>query len=96
MDWPLSGKRERFWFLGLSEVLPTVAGMDPRANAIPAHVDEHLELTYLRAGSEPPWERPHRDGVDVTDRPDLQTPYQRQRRAEYVSRVEGYRERGLI
>lgn len=80
----------------LSEVTPTVPAMDPRANGVPGRVDEHLELTYLHAGAEPPWERPHRDGVDVTDRPDLQTPYQRQRCAAYVSRVEEYRERGLI
>ncbi|WP_295833636.1 hypothetical protein [uncultured Microbacterium sp.] len=70
--------------------------MDPRANAVPGRVDVDHELTYLRAGSDPPWERPHRDGVDITDQPDLQTPYQRQRRAEYLSRVDGYRERGLI
>lgn len=73
-----------------------MAAMDPRANAVPGRVDERLELTYLRAGAEPPWERPHRDGVDITDHPDMQTPYQRQRRAEYVSRVEGYREHRLI
>ncbi|MDU0325290.1 hypothetical protein RWH43_00840 [Microbacterium sp. KSW2-21] len=70
--------------------------MDPRDNAILGRVDVDRELTYLRAGDEPPWERPHRDGIDITNRPDLQTPYQRHRRAEYVSRVEGYRERGLV
>ncbi|KQR86744.1 hypothetical protein ASF96_10510 [Microbacterium sp. Leaf179] len=73
-----------------------MAAMDPRANAVPGRVDTATELTYLRAGADAPWERPHCDGVDITDRPDLQTPYQRHRRAEYVSRVEGYRERGLI
>ncbi|OZD55396.1 hypothetical protein CH252_05865 [Rhodococcus sp. 06-1477-1B] len=70
--------------------------MDPRANAVAGRVDVDHELTYLRAGSDPPWERPHRDGVDITDQPDLQTPYQQQRRAEYVLRAKGYRERGLI
>lgn len=70
--------------------------MEPRANAVPGRVDVDRELTYLRAGAEPPWERPHLEGVDITDRPELQTAYQRQRRAEYVSRVEGYRQRGLI
>ncbi|MCM3500615.1 hypothetical protein M3667_01820 [Microbacterium sp. P26] len=70
--------------------------MEPRENAVPGRVDVDRELTCLRAGAEPPWERPHRDGVDITDDPELQTSYQRQRRAEYVSRVGGYRERGLI
>lgn len=70
--------------------------MDPLENAIAGRVDVDRELTYLRAGAEPPWERPHRDGVDITDDPKLQSSYQRQRRAEYVSRVEGYRERGLV
>ncbi|WP_454149334.1 hypothetical protein [Microbacterium lacticum] len=59
-------------------------------------VDVRTELVYLRASSEPPWERPHRDGVDITDRPDLQTPDQRQRRAEFEARVADYRARGLI
>lgn len=60
------------------------------------HVHVALELTYLRAGSEPDWERPHRNGQDVTDRPDLQTPYQRLRRAQFEQRVESYRIEGLI
>lgn len=70
--------------------------MDPRARALPGRVDVDRELTYLRAGSEPPWERPHRDGVDITDRPDLQTPYQMQRRAEFEERVEEYRRSGRL
>lgn len=57
----------------MSAATPTVAATEPRANAVPGRVDERLELTYLRARAEPPWERPHRDGVDITDRPDLQT-----------------------
>lgn len=61
-----------------------------------AHVHHAVELTYLRAGAEPDWERPHRDGVDITDRPDLQTPYQRRRREEFEQRVESYRADGLI
>lgn len=80
----------------MSGVPPTVAAMDPRANAVPGRVDTATELTYLRAGADAPWERPHCDGVDVTDQPDLQTAYQRQRRAEYDARVQGYRERGLV
>lgn len=60
------------------------------------YVHVPAELVYLRAGSEPPWERPHRDGVDVSDRPDLQTPYQRRRRESFLQRVEAYRAGGLI
>lgn len=70
--------------------------MEPRRGAIPGRVDEQTELTYLRAGSDPPWERPHADGIDVTDDPTRQTPYQRQRRAAFEERVRGYRERGLL
>lgn len=70
--------------------------MEPRPGASPGRPDELLELTYLRAGSDPPWERPHRDGVDVTDRPELQTPYERQRRAEFVERVARYRAEGKL
>ncbi|WP_307460844.1 MULTISPECIES: hypothetical protein [Microbacterium] len=70
--------------------------MNPREGAVPGRVDEHTELVYLRAGSDPPWERPHRDGVDVTDAPALQTPYQRERRAAFEERVRAYRERGLL
>ncbi len=70
--------------------------MDPRLGATLGRVNEALELTYLRAGSEPPWERPHRNGVDITDRPDLQTVYERQRRQEHEWRVDDYRRRGLI
>lgn len=70
--------------------------MEPRPNAVPGRVDTATELTYLRAGTDAPWERPHCDGVDITDRPDLQTPYQRQRRVEYDARVQGYRECGLV
>lgn len=70
--------------------------MDPRANAVLGRVDTAVELTYLRAGADAPWERPHCAGVDVTDRPDMQTAYQRLRRAEYDARVQGYRERELI
>ncbi len=60
------------------------------------HVHVALELTYLRAGSEPDWERPHLNGQDITDRPDLQSPYQRLRRALFDARVEAYRADGLI
>lgn len=59
-------------------------------------VNTPLELTYLRAGTEPDWERPHRDGVDITDRPELQTPYQRVRRAQFLARVTQYRADGLL
>ncbi|MGC5225194.1 hypothetical protein ACPW96_21705 [Micromonospora sp. DT81.3] len=70
--------------------------MDPRRNTRPGPVNEAAELAFLRAGSEPTWERPHRDGVDITNRPDLQTPYQRARRREFEERVERYRADGVL
>ncbi len=70
--------------------------MDPRPGATLGRVDEALELTYLRVGSEPPWERPHRNGEDITDRPELQSPYERERRRTHESRVAEYRRRGLL
>lgn len=70
--------------------------MDPRPGARRGPVDEGRELLYLRAGAEPPWERVKRDGVDVTDRPELWSPYQRERRVEFEERVEHYRAEGLI
>lgn len=70
--------------------------MDPRPGASLGVVNVHHELAYLRAGSDPPWERPHLNGEDVTDRPGLWTPYQRERRASFEARVHDYRERGLI
>jgi hypothetical protein len=70
--------------------------MDPRPGALPGRPNEHIELLYLRDGADPPWERPHLDGVDITDRPDLQSPYQRQRRAEFEERVARYREEGRL
>jgi len=70
--------------------------MDPRPGASRGRPDIDTELVYLRAGSEPPWERPHRDGEDVTDRPELWTPYQRERRLAFESRVADYRERGIL
>lgn len=59
-------------------------------------VNEELELTYLRAGADPDWERPHLNGVDITDQPELQTPYQRARRDRFEQRVADYRARGLL
>lgn len=64
--------------------------------ANPGRIDRDVELTYLRAGAEPPWERPHRNGVDVTTDPDAQTPYQRQRRASFEERLREYRAEGLV
>lgn len=72
------------------------ADLDARAARIPGQVTADVELTYLRAGAEPGWERPHRNGLDITDRPDLWTPYQRQRRESFDARVRDYRERGLL
>lgn len=71
--------------------------LDYRAYAyLQRSVNETVELTYLRAGSDPDWERPHRDGVDITDRPELWTPHQRARRESFEARVADYRRRGLI
>lgn len=70
--------------------------MDPRPGSSLGDPDESLELTYLRSGMEPPWERPKKDGIDVTDRPELQTPFQRQRRAEFEARLARYRDDGLL
>ena len=49
-------------------------------------VSVQVELPYLRAGVDPLWERPHRDGRDITDEPDLWTPYQRARRESFEAR----------
>lgn len=70
--------------------------MEPRPGAQNDRVSEPTELVYLRAGSDPPWERPHRGGVDITGRPDLWTPYQRARRETFEARVTDYRRRGLL
>lgn len=70
--------------------------MDPRPRSKPGPVNEALELQYLRAGMDPPWERPKLNGRDVTDEPDLQTPFQRQRRAEFEARVDRYRASGAL
>ena len=60
------------------------------------NIDTRAELAFLRAGSDPNWERPHLDGVDITDHPELWTPYQRARREAFEARVADYRQRGLI
>ncbi|PCE15906.1 hypothetical protein AUC47_10290 [Microbacterium sp. SZ1] len=70
--------------------------LDARAWAYLENVDTSAELAALRAGTDPRWERPRLNGVDITDRPDLWTPYQRARRTSYEARVAQYRERGLF
>jgi hypothetical protein len=70
--------------------------MDPRRSFKPGPVNQEAELAYLRAGTDPPWERPHLDGVDVTEAPERWTPHQRSRRIEYEARVEQYRADGLL
>ena len=80
--------------------------MTPRSHRPASELDERamhagtvysgVELTYLRAGAEPLWERPHRDGLDITDRPDLWTHYQRARRESFELRLAQYRAEGLI
>lgn len=59
-------------------------------------VNEVLELTYLRAGADPDWERVTVNGEDITDQPARWTRYQRARRLAFEARVEGYRERGML
>lgn len=58
----------------------------PDLNASTAHV----ERLYVEAGSEPPWARVMRDGVDVTDRPEVWTPEEGQRRSEWLERKAAY------
>lgn len=71
--------------------------LDARAwDSLHTNVNEGAELAALGMGADPGWERPKLNGVDITDRPDLQTPYQRARREAYEARVVGYRQRGLI
>lgn len=71
--------------------------LDHRAYAyLQRSVNEVVELTYLRAGAEPDWECPHRNGVDITDKPELWTPYERARRESFEARVADYRRQGLI
>ncbi|MGZ0067849.1 hypothetical protein [Microbacterium arborescens] len=59
-------------------------------------INTPAELLYLRAGSEPPWERINIDGRDVTDQPELWTDYQRERRHAFEERVSRYRADGLL
>jgi hypothetical protein len=70
--------------------------MDPRPGARDGKVNEAAELAYLRAGSEPLWERPHLNGVDITDSPHLWSPYQRARRESFEARVAQYKADGLL
>jgi hypothetical protein len=75
-----------------------VAGMrlDPRPNASLGRVNTEAELAYLRAGSDPSWERPHDDGADITAQPERWTPSQWERRLAFEERVQQYRRDGLI
>jgi hypothetical protein len=59
-------------------------------------VNEVLELTYLRAGADPDWERVTANGEDITDQPERWSRYQRARRIAFETRLERYRERGLL
>lgn len=71
--------------------------LDDRAwEYIDRSVVERTELACLRAGSDPPWERPHRDGRDITDQPELWTPYQRARREAFEERLARYRSEDRI
>ncbi|GAA1968572.1 hypothetical protein [Microbacterium deminutum] len=72
-----------------------ITDLDMRA-ANAGAVNVEIELTYLRAGVDPHWERPYRDGRDITDEPALWTPYQRARRESFQARVEQYRQEGLL
>ena len=60
----------------MSPATGNVPVVDPRRSFKPGPVNEAAELAYLRAGTDPPWERPRRDGEDITERPELQTPYE--------------------
>lgn len=80
----------------LSDALSIVAIMDPRPGARLGPVDEQTELLYLQAGMDPPWQRIKRNGVDVTDQPELHTPFERQQRETFEQRVNRCRTDGLI
>ncbi|MFI8632158.1 hypothetical protein ACIGEP_06160 [Microbacterium sp. NPDC077663] len=70
--------------------------MDPRPGASLGIVNMTQELTYLRAGAEPTWERVWRSGKDVTDSPEMWSPYERERRLSFEHRVRTYRADGLL
>ncbi|MDN3443751.1 hypothetical protein [Microbacterium sp. APC 3901] len=71
--------------------------LDARAwEYLDANVNESAEISHLRAGWDPPWERPSLNGEDVTDRPELWTPYQRARREAFEARLVRYRAENLI
>ena len=74
--------------------------LDARAIAVllsgRAPINDAAEIGALRIGSEPGWERPHRDGVDITDQPHRWTTYQRLRRESFEARVAEYVADGLI
>lgn len=70
--------------------------LDARALQAEGPVNVVTELAYLRAGCDPPWERPHLNGTDITDQPHLWTPYQRARRESYEARVRQYRAGSLL
>ncbi|WP_194385207.1 hypothetical protein [Microbacterium luteum] len=53
-------------------------------------VNEHMERVYLAAGTEPEWVRVHRDGIDITDQPDLWTDEDRARREAWLERRARY------
>ena len=64
------------------------ADLDFRAWAyLERGVNIPLELTYLRAGADPDWERPHENGEDITDQPERCTPFPPTRRVAYDARV---------
>ncbi len=70
---------------------------DPDERAVGAGIlSSDVELTLLRAGADPNWERPHRNGIGITHQPALWTAYQRHRREAYEARVAQYRADGLI
>ena len=70
--------------------------MDPRPGASLGTINVTQELTYLRAGAEPTWERVWRCGEDVTARPEMWSPYERERRLSFEDRVRTYRASGLL
>jgi hypothetical protein len=94
----LLGGRSEFWEVsGTGSRRRASRDLSARAWAyLETNVDERLELTFLRAGWDPPGERPHLDGVDVTDHPELWTSYQRARRETFEARVDRYKAEGLI
>lgn len=64
--------------------MPSRSGEYPRMSA------DRDELVYLESGMEPPWTRVWREGVDMTDHPEVWTAQETAMRARYAERLAVY------